>query len=150
MSVRATILANLLAELATITTANGYATNVGEVLADVKHSQATNIGPGKVSVQIADEGDGEVIHNGAGGLTLIPMTIEIRGAIEGAVGEGVPYQTADSWLADLRKLIRKPIVLGANFRFARVLATPTINLFGSDAIVRVPVEIVYWFDQDAP
>jgi len=148
MSTRSTILGNLVTELGTITTANGYATDVGEVLADVKHSQETNVGPGKVSVQIEDEGDDDATHVGAGHKALIAMKVMVRGAIEGAIGAGVPYALASSFAVDVRKLVAKPIVLGAAVRLAAVKGVGPINLSRSDAIVHIPLEIVYSLDDD--
>lgn len=144
MSVRATIIANLIAQLETIQAGATYATTVADVRYDVLHSQQTNVGPGKVIVNVDDKGDGEITHTGASGKTLLSMTIDLRAQIVGEAYRTPMYQVASDWVDDIRKLIAAPISLGANARYARVAGTPTIGPSENDVLVDLTLEIVYW------
>lgn len=149
MSVRGDILDSLATQLATITTANGYPLNVGSVLRDVPHSENIRPDPGDTVCAIDDTGVDRIVGRFLGDKVLAVVTVIVRGYV-GSYRDVGPENDTKKLIAGLKQLIDAPISLGANARYAEWTDIESIVRSDLTSIIAMAVEIVYWYETDAP
>lgn len=154
MSVRDTIFAALETRLLAVKTSAGYATNVAQVLRNALPSEQETIRDGYALVSLFDEGDSDVIQYGGSNDILIEVRYVIRAEIASTRLGLTPTQAADNWMGDMRKLVytlnATPSLLAANVRSVEMKATVGWNVTETDAIIAIPIVILYWITQTTP
>lgn len=153
MSTRGTVIDTLATELAKITTANGYVSNVESVLRDRLNWESMSLGD--VSLTISDTGPDRDLQSCASGKIRASATVQIIANVKGTVRGTPPTSGVNAILADIRKCVRQPIALGANVRFVELGDIPEIWLSGEEydtplGVVRISVTINYWYDGANP
>lgn len=148
MSVRGDILDTLATQLATITTANGYNSQVRSVYRDTVHSDALTMSGAYISIE--DTGPDRVLQYASGNKIRCEMTINLFAQIRASDINSPPTDEASNLISDIRELVQTPINLGSYVRFVELGDVPTIYI-GPDRITfDYPILINYWFDADSP
>ncbi len=153
MSVRGDILDSVATELATITTANSYANTVMDdpgILRNVPHSNKIPIIKTNPTLCLDDEGIDDILGRGSGNTVLASMTCQIRAYVQNPDRDTPPTDQIGMIIADLKKLIDKPISLGAQVRYAEWVDLENAMITDNQAIVVLTLVVVYWYDGDSP
>jgi hypothetical protein len=99
---------------------------------------------------VLDDGDSDRhVEYFASGKELREMNIVIRGYVTGDRTQP-PTTQMGRMVADLLKLAKKPMSLGANARYANPDSIEKRVLSDRVAIVAMPMQIVYWYAGSAP
>ena len=148
MSVRGTILDTLATQLATITTANGYNSDVGDVRRKVPNSE--ELFATKPTLVIIDQAADTIRQQCDGNKVRSDMPITILGILRGATSDTPPTDEISDMVSDLRQLMKSPISLGANVRFVEI--NDMLPGFTGDnkASIHFQITIDYWYDADSP
>lgn len=149
MPVLNTIFTNLKTELLTITTANGYSLNVVEVDHELEPPEDSPLALGKAHITIFDEGEGEPFTQFASGKALNQAIVTLRWKVKSSFGT-LPMTEGKQCMSDTIKLLKKPIVLGANFRFADIVTKAGDDISQDQVITDIQIGITYWIDQGSP
>jgi hypothetical protein len=150
MSTRGTILDTLATQLATITTANGYNSEVEKVFRSTPNIEA--LASKNAYLTIVDAGPDAHKQYCDGNKKVAEMLIQIYCQVRGAAADGPPTDAISDIISDLRELIESPISLGANVRFVEVGDIPQIFTVDDppEAAIYFPIAINYWYDADSP
>jgi hypothetical protein len=148
MSTRGTILDNLATQLATILTANGFVTNVEEVLRDVEHSEQHSSSDPYLTIE--DGGPDLVQQYGASSMVRTEMSIGVRAQVKGATADAPPTDELDNIIDDVRKLIHTPVSLGASVCYAALDGIRTIVTSKTSALLVFDLSICYGYSKANP
>lgn len=148
MSVRGTILDTLATQLATITVANGYASNVESVLRKMPHSE--ELSSSDPYLVIVDTGPDAIRQYGDGNKIRADMSVTVVALVRGAAFDDPPTGEISSIISDLRKLVQAPISLGSYVRFVELADVPSIFTGDTRASIHFQITIDYWYDADSP
>jgi hypothetical protein len=148
MSTRGTILDTLAAELAKISVANGYASNVRAAMRDLPYT-GDKVHNDAV-LTIIDSGPDRDLQICGAGKIRASATVQIVATVTGAARGTPPTSETNAIMADIRECIRKPIPLGANVRYVDLGDVPEIFIEERIGIVRFPLTINYWYDGASP
>lgn len=148
MSVRGDILDTLATQLAAITVANGYNSNVEEVLRKVKHSE--ELPSADPYLTIIDNGPDEIRQYCDGNKVRAEMTVTILAQVRGTTGDTPPTAEVSQIIGDVRRLVASPVSLGSYVRFVEFGTIPAIFSLDQHGAAGIPLLISYWFDADSP
>ena len=148
MSIRGTVLDTLATQLATITVANGYASNVYEVTrqAQVPDDFPTN----KVVLSIVDTAPDTLRQFCASSRVRSIMNVIVLAIVQDSDEAGVPTTQANNIISDIRKLVYAPISLGSYVCWCHVPSVDEITISENEGMIQVPLEICYWYTEAAP
>lgn len=151
MAVRATILDTIASQLATITTANGYASNVvPTILREVVHSDEVNEAQ-RVTLAMEDLAEIEKLGRFRDGTILGRFRVLVRCYLTSADHLDVPTDEVGRILADIERLVEtRPHALGSNVRYWETLDTQNEGIGASQGFVDVIIQITYKYPIGAP
>lgn len=148
MSTRGTILDTLATQLATILTANGYVTNVEDVLRSVEHTEQHSSSDPYLTID--DSGPDIVRQHGGSSTVRSEMAITVRAQVRGASADAPPTTALDNIIDDVRKLIHAPVSLGASVCYAELAGIPAIVTGKISAVLTFDLNICYGYSKANP
>jgi len=148
MSTRGTILDTLATQLETILIANGFVTNVQDVLRSSEHTEEHSSDDPYLTIE--DNGPDVVQQHGASNMVRSLMPISVRAQVRGATNDAPPTDEIDNVIDDIRLLIHAPVNLGASVCYTELVGIPSIVTAKRSALIDFDLNICYAYDKANP